>query len=221
MRRVYEERCSPPVGQYTVSVPKTALREISVDGTALTLALERKRVKNVNARLRGATLSVSAPAGMPDAKLEPLVRELARRLLRRAHAARVNEEEDALALARKVAERFPKPPPSVDRVLFVTTQKARWGSYSPRTCTIRLNTALRRMPRWVLEAVVAHELAHAVHPNHSPAFWDLLRRVCPETDRAKAFLDGVSWLANNRERLLPVERELLGEIGREEDLRRD
>jgi hypothetical protein len=78
-----------------------------VDGTALTLALQRKRVKNVNARLRGTTLSVSAPAGMPDAKLEPVIRELARKLLRRAHAALVNEEVDALALARKVAGRRP------------------------------------------------------------------------------------------------------------------
>jgi predicted metal-dependent hydrolase len=208
------------VVRYTVSVPRPISREISVDGNSLTLALQRKRVKNVNARLRGTILLVSAPDGMPDAKLEPVIRELARRLLRRAHAVRVNEEEDALALARKVAGRFPEPP-SVDRVVFVTTQKARWGSYSPRTRAIRLNATLRRMPRWVLEAVVAHELAHAVHPNHSPAFWDLLRRVCPETDRAKAFLDGVSWLAHNRERLPPVERELLGEVEREEEPGRD
>jgi predicted metal-dependent hydrolase len=144
----------------------------------------------VNARLlRGSTLSVSASAGMPDEKLGPVIHELARKLLRRAHAGRVNEEEDALSLAQTVAERFPEPP-SVDRAVFVTTQRSRWGSYSPKTRAIRLNAALRRMPRWVLEAVVAHELAHAVHPDHSPAFWNLLRRVCPETDRAKAFLTG-------------------------------
>lgn len=208
------------MGRYTVSVPGSTPRKISVDGTSLTLALQRKRVKNVNARLRGTVLSVSAPAAMPEAKLEPVIRDLARKLLRRAHAVRVNDEEDVLVLARKVAGRFPEPP-STDRVVFVTTQKARWGSYSPRTGTIRLHAALRRMPRWVLEAVVAHELAHAVHPNHSPAFWGLLRRVCPETDRAKAFLDGVSWFAHNQKRLPPVERELLGEIGREGDPRQD
>jgi predicted metal-dependent hydrolase len=62
------------------------------------------------------------------------------------------------------------------------------------------------MPPWVLEAVVAHELAHAIHPNHSPAFWALLQSVCPDTDRAKAFLAGVTWLARAWESLPPVER---------------
>ena len=61
------------------------------------------------------------------------------------------------------------------------------------------------MPRWVLEAVVAHELAHAIHPDHSPAFWELLHSVCPETERAMAFLEGVEWLAGNWEDISPVE----------------
>lgn len=183
---------------------------VVVDGTALTLLVERKRrVKNVNARLKGSVLRVSAPPGMREKDLTPVVEGLARKLLRRAHASRVNEEEDALALSQKVAARFPEPP-SVGRVLFVTTQRSRWGSYSPRTDTVRLNAALRSMPRWVMEAVVAHELAHAFHHDHSPAFWRLLRDVCPETDRAQSFLAGVSWLARGHGSLPAVERDLLG-----------
>ncbi|MDP9424614.1 MAG: M48 family metallopeptidase [Actinomycetota bacterium] len=181
-----------------------------MEGTALTLLVERKgRVKNVNARLKGSVLRVSAPPGMREEDLAPVVEGLARKLLRRAHAKQVNEEGEALALARKIAARFPDPP-SVRRVLFSTTQRSRWGSYSPHTDTVRLNAVLRSMPRWVLEAVVAHELAHAVHPDHSPAFWRLLRDVCPETDRARSFLAGVSWLAHHHARLPPVEREILG-----------
>ena len=185
-------------------------KALLVDGTALTLLVERKgRVKNVNARLKGSVLRVSAPPGMQEEDLAPVVEGLARKLLRRAHAKLVNEEGDALSLARKVAARFPAPP-SVGKVLFSTSQRSRWGSYSPRTDTIRLNAALGSMPRWVLEAVVAHELAHSVHPDHSPAFWRLLRDVCPETDRAMSFLAGVSWLAHHQAELPTVERELLG-----------
>jgi predicted metal-dependent hydrolase len=184
---------------------------ITIDGVTLTLVVERKRVKNINARLRETTLSVSAPLHTPQATLDKVIPDLARRLVRRVHARQVNAEEDALALARTVAARFANRP-EVAEVLFVTTQEARWGSYSPATRTIRLHAALRRMPRWVLEAVVAHELAHVIHQDHSPAFWKLLQRVCPDTDRAQAFLAGVSWLGLNWEKLPPVERALLARI---------
>ena len=74
---------------------------------------------------------------------------------------------------------------------------------------MRLNATLRQMPRWVLEHVVVHELAHAVHANHSPAFWALVRRVDPKTDQATAFLAGVRWLRRHWEQVPPVERALL------------
>ncbi len=172
------------------------------------MLIERKRVRNINARLDGLTVRVSAPLTTPRAELERTVRELARTLLRRARATQVNHTEEALALARRIATRFPEPP-AVRRVLFVTNQRAQWGSYSPTTGTVRLNAALHQMPRWVLEAVVTHELAHAVLLNHTEAFWELVRRVCPSTDRANGFLEGVTWLSTSWERLPPVERSLL------------
>ena len=181
---------------------------ITVEGATLTLAVERKRVKNVNARLRGSTLFISAPVDLPSNKLHQIAHEMARKLVRRIHAQKANSEEDAQRLAGKIARRFPQPP-GVERVVFVTTQRDRWGTYSQRTNTIRLNAALRSMPRWVVEAVIAHELAHAVHPDHSAAFWELVRDVCPDTDRAQAFLAGVSWLGSNWKSLPAVELALL------------
>jgi predicted metal-dependent hydrolase len=183
-------------------------RKLLVDGITLDVVVVRKRVKNINARLRGTTLSVSAPPRVSGKELREVVVDLARRLLRRTRADAVNGNGGAEALVRKVAARFPRPP-RVREVRFVTTQTARWGSYSPRTGLVRLNAALRLMPPWVLEAVVAHELAHAFHLDHSPAFWRLARSVCRHTDRANAFLDGVSWLASSWDDLPPVERRQL------------
>ena len=186
----------------------TETRTITIDGVTLTLHIERKQIKNVNARLRDTTLSISAPLKMSATTLEPIVADLARKLVRRARAKEVNSQEDALALAQRIAARFPTAV-EIAHVRFVTTQQSCWGSYSVATRTIRLNAALRPMPPWVLEYVVVHEIAHAVHPNHSAAFWSLVRQVCPETDRAKAFLHGVTWLARRWEQLPPVERALL------------
>jgi predicted metal-dependent hydrolase len=189
-----------------------------VNGVALELKVVRKRVKNINARLDGSTLSVSAPHRVSRAELDATIEQLARRLVRRARADAINGDGGAEAIARKMAERFPDPP-RVTGVRWVTNQSARWGSYSPLSGVIRLSATLRLMPPWVLEAVVAHELAHAVHVDHSPAFWKLVKLVCPQTDKANAFLDGVSWLASSWRDLPPVERaQLAGDKSGKEDL---
>ena len=184
------------------------MRPLEVDGVALELKVVRKRVKNINARLNGKVLSVSAPHRVSARELDETILQLARRLVRRSRADVVNSNGGADGIARKVAARFPNPP-EVAEVRFVTNQTARWGSYSCQTGIIRLNAALRQMPPWVLEAVVAHELAHVFYLDHSPAFWELVRSACPKTDRARAFLEGVTWLASSWDSLPPVERSQL------------
>ena len=183
-------------------------RTLEVDGVALDLKVVRKRVKNINARLHGKTLSVSAPYRVSVRELDETILELARKLVRRSRADTLNSAGGADAIARKVAARFSNPP-EVAEVRFVTNQTTQWGSYSPQTGIVRLNAALRQMPPWVLEAVVAHELAHTFHLDHSPAFWELVRSVCSKTDRARAFLEGVTWLAAAWDDLPPVERSQL------------
>ena len=186
-------------------------RTLEVDGVNLELRVVRKRVKNINARLHGRTLSVSAPHRVPVRELEETIVELARKLVRRSRADALNADGGAEEIARKVAARFPDPP-EVAEVRFVTNQTSQWGSYSLQTGIVRLNAALRQMPPWVLEAVVAHELAHSFFLDHSPEFWELVRSVCPKTDRARAFLEGVSWLAAAWDDLPPIERsQLTGE----------
>lgn len=187
-------------------------RSLTIEGVTLRLVVTRKKVKNINVRLVGDELRVSAPRWVSAGDLNGAIETMARRLVRRERSRVVNDGDNALELALRVAGRFPDRPEIV-AAIFSTNQDARWGSYSTRTKTIRLNAALRLMPVWVLEAVVAHELAHVSHPNHSPEFWDLLRRVCPETERARAFLEGVSWFGRSWERLPPVERSLLVDRG--------
>lgn len=183
-------------------------RKLKVDGVALELNVVRKRVKNINARLQGKTLSVSAPFRVSARELDATIVELAQKLLRRSRADLVNSNGGVDAIVRKVASKFRRPP-KVTEVRFVTNQTSQWGSYSSSTGVVRLNAALGQMPPWVLEAVVAHELAHSFYLDHSPAFWKLVRSVCPRTDRARAFLEGVTWLADAWDDLPSVERSQL------------
>ncbi|MEW6277919.1 MAG: M48 family metallopeptidase, partial [Candidatus Eremiobacterota bacterium] len=69
--------------------------------------------------------------------------------------------------------------------------KSRWGSCTPLTGGIRIARELAGFPRFVLDYVIVHELAHLIESDHSEAFWALVRRY-PHTERAIGFLMGVS-----------------------------
>ena len=167
---------------------------IEVDGTVLPLRVERKRVKHLTARLAEGTLRVSAPLRAPRAWIDGNLPVLARRLLRRGRRKDLNRDGAALALARRVAARFPDPP-RVDRVEWVPGRPSRWGTWHPAARTMKLSAALLHMPARVLEGVVAHELCHARWRTHGPRFQALLRRVDPHADWVEGFLRGAEWHA--------------------------
>ncbi|MGD9738058.1 MAG: M48 family metallopeptidase [Bauldia sp.] len=69
----------------------------------------------------------------------------------------------------------------------IRDQKGRWGSCSSRG-SLSFSWRLILAPPMVLDYLAAHEVAHLREMNHSAAFWRLLHRMCPETDRAEAWL---------------------------------
>jgi hypothetical protein len=80
-------------------------------------------------------------------------------------------------------------PPWLDRLarrhgLFPTRctirlQKTRWGSCSAKG-GVSLNAKLLLLPPELAEYVLLHELAHLRHPDHSPAYWNLVGSLAPE-----------------------------------------
>jgi hypothetical protein len=69
----------------------------------------------------------------------------------------------------------------------VRNQRWRWGSCSPsgRIC---LNWRLVRMPDWIRDYVMIHELMHIKRLDHSPAFWRLVAAACPQYQEARRWL---------------------------------
>ncbi|WIY53242.1 SprT family zinc-dependent metalloprotease [Devosia sp. YIM 151766] len=67
------------------------------------------------------------------------------------------------------------------------SQSSRWGSCSS-SGNINYNWRLILAPPFVLDYVAAHEVAHLVEMNHSPAFWRTVVRTLPEMERGRAWL---------------------------------
>ncbi len=69
----------------------------------------------------------------------------------------------------------------------IRNPKARWGSCS-RDGHICLSWRLVRMPDWVCDYVLVHELMHLKQMNHSPAYWALVAAAYPNYDEARRWL---------------------------------
>jgi predicted metal-dependent hydrolase len=63
--------------------------------------------------------------------------------------------------------------------LILTDPERRWGSCSADNI-IRLNWQLMKTPVPIVDYVVAHELAHIRHKNHSPRFWGFVAKAMPD-----------------------------------------
>jgi predicted metal-dependent hydrolase len=78
----------------------------------------------------------------------------------------------------------------------VRDSRSRWGSCGP-DAAMSFSWRLVFAPPEVLEYLVAHEVAHLVHLNHSPRFWALARTLCDGPIEGPQ-----AWLKKNGEVLL-------------------
>ncbi|MBY6127689.1 M48 family metallopeptidase [Qipengyuania aquimaris] len=72
---------------------------------------------------------------------------------------------------------------------FLQRMKTKWGSCNAARKTIRLNTELVKKPRDLLDYVVLHEMLHIREPTHSPRFFDLMAKNCPNWAEARLELN--------------------------------
>lgn len=66
--------------------------------------------------------------------------------------------------------------------------KSRWGSCTPGRGSIRYSWRLILAPPEILDYVAAHEVAHLVHADHSPAFWGVVHQLVGDHRPYRAWL---------------------------------
>lgn len=172
---------------------------MTADGAPVEVRRSARRRRTVAAFWENGTAVVAIPAHFSAAQEREWVHRMLEKLRlqgsrgsRAAGKRRPGNDAELAAHAGVLSARYLGGRAVPTSVRWVTNQNSRWGSATPSEGTIRLSHKLQPMPQWVIDYVLLHELAHLLVAAHNASFWRLLEAY-PETERAKAFLEGVSF----------------------------
>jgi predicted metal-dependent hydrolase len=164
--------------------PSTAHVAQGVVTPPVQVTRSKRSRKTVSARYRDGIMHVTIPWWMSATEEQTWVANMQQRF------ARANRKTDTALMDRaaQLARQYKLPLPA--SVVWTRELTSRWGSCTIDTASIRINGKLASAPSWVVDYVLVHELAHLVHADHSPAFWDVVNRY-PKAERSIGFLMGM------------------------------
>lgn len=159
------------------------MQQLRLDAGPLPVEVVRspRRRKTVSAREVDGVLRVSIPATMSKADEDKWVTDMVRRMDRLRRSNQVDLDERVRVLTTRHGFLAPA------SIRWVDNQLARWGSCTPVDRSVRISSRVAGFPTWVVDYVIAHELAHLEVADHSPRFWAVVARY-PLTERARGYL---------------------------------
>ncbi|MEA1924263.1 MAG: YgjP-like metallopeptidase domain-containing protein [Candidatus Altiarchaeota archaeon] len=153
-----------------------------------------RRRKTVSVREVDGVIHLRIPAGLLREEEERHVKWAKRRF--RSYHRRKELEEGNLdgkldELAEKLNKKYFGGGLSWKKIGYSTEQNSHmYGNCNVRDKTIRVSDRLLKMPGFVHDYVVVHELAHLKIPKHNKEFWRLVNQY-PKTERARGYLMAV------------------------------
>lgn len=119
-------------------------------------------------RVHGLAIRITSNLAFSDARVQKQAIQAAERALKK---------EAEVLLPKKLADIARKSDLSYKSVR-IKKLSSRWGSCS-NDKTITLNFFLMQLPWHLIEYVLAHELVHTIHLNHSASFWKDFEKIYP------------------------------------------
>lgn len=160
-------------------------------GSQVEIRRSRRRRRTVSAYREGDTIVVLVPDNLTRAEERDWVTTMVARVERKERRAARRGDDDLLERATDLSDSYLGGIPRPASVRWVGNQRSRWGSCTPDDRTIRLSARLQKMPDWVIDYVLVHELVHLIEPHHNDKFWGWVANY-PHTEKAKGYLQGWS-----------------------------
>ena len=148
--------------------------KISLFGKDITI--QHAPEKRWGARIENGILYVSGSSEFTHRRVKDFIKKQAQKTF--------------LSLSQKLAKKINC---QVNDVVIKDT-KSRWGSCSSLN-NINYNWRLALAPQEVIDYIVAHEVSHLAHQDHSEEFWACVAKLCPNYQK------GQNWLKNHGKEL--------------------
>ena len=168
------------------------LRLVHTPGGPISYVLERKRVKNLNLRIRrDGTVVLSIPMRCPLEQADRLVEEKSAWILQgqasmRDRSLPLPPLPDRSACRMLLQQALERVYPLVEGMgvsmpeLKLRAMRSQWGNCHWKQGYITLNTALARCPEPLRDYVALHELVHFLHHDHGSGFYACMDALMPD-----------------------------------------
>lgn len=157
-------------------------------------------------RMPDGSLLLRIPYRLPKRRVGPLLEQIASQLDKSIALHTCRNDADLHQRAELINQKHFNGKIQWNAIRWVSNMRSRLGSCTrggPTDGQIRISDKIKNWPEWMVDYVIAHELMHRKHPNHSTAFWTELRAAYPLTERARGFIHGVGFSASQ-----PVENDM-------------
>ncbi len=163
-----------------------------------TVRYDSRLRRNVRWSAHNGVIEIRAPRHASLRELERITDGIIARVLKQRARARRRQDIDLQERAQAINRRYFGGELTWHTIRWADNMARRLGSCTTGGSTdgdIRISARIRTWPSYVVDYVIAHELVHRRHPDHSPAFWATLSRY-PHVERARGFIEGVAFAEN-------------------------
>jgi predicted metal-dependent hydrolase len=147
------------------------------DGQQITILLRRdKRLKKTSrwGWEPDGSILLRVPYQFPKRQIPNLVKQITGQLDKEVKKARGRTDADLQQRAEAINQKYFGGRIEWRAIRWVGNMNTRLGSCTnggPTDGHIRISDKIKNWPEWVIDYVIAHEMVHRLHPDHSKSFW--------------------------------------------------
>jgi len=169
------------------------------DGKQITVLVRRDKRLKKSSRWgweSDGSILLRVPYRFPKRQISDLLKQITRHLEKGIKRAKRRTDVDLQEFAEYINKKYFGGQIEWQAIRWVGNMNTRLGSCTNGGSTdghIRISDKIKHWPQWVIDYVIAHELVHRLHSDHSKAFWETLTLGYPKTERARGFIQGMGF----------------------------